>query len=97
MTTFKFFKEEQLENLVTFYGKEFTTYKDLQDVDAIIKVTGYFKDKARSLRLMKMALSYIFHVLDDKGKQIYLTVFVPKDFINANQFLKKIRGKYGWI
>ncbi|MCH5319777.1 MAG: hypothetical protein J1E38_08745 [Paramuribaculum sp.] len=47
------FKEEQLETLATFYGKDSTTYKDMQDVDAIIKAAGYFKDKDRSLRLMK--------------------------------------------
>ena len=39
------FKEEQLETLATFYGEDSTTYKDMQDVDAIIKAAGYFKDK----------------------------------------------------
>ena len=41
------FKEEQLETLATFYGEDSTTYKDMQDVDAIIKAAGYFKDKDR--------------------------------------------------
>ncbi|MCH5233889.1 MAG: helix-turn-helix transcriptional regulator, partial [Muribaculaceae bacterium] len=83
------FKDEQLETLATFYGEDSTTYKDMQDVDAIIKAAGYFKDKDRSLRLMKMALSYMFPVLDDKGKQADLTVFVPKDFIDAKPISKE--------
>ena len=87
------FKEKQLEILATFYGEDSTTYKDMQDVDAIIKAAGYFKDKVRSFRLMKMALSYIFPVLDDKGKQTDLTVFVLKDFIDAKPISKENQRK----
>ena len=87
------FKEEQLETLATFYGEDSTTYKDMQDVDAIIKAASYFKDKDRSLRLMKMALSYMFPVLDDKGKQADLTVFVPKDFIDVKPISKEDHQK----
>ena len=42
---------------------------------------------------MKMALSYIFPVLDDKGKQTDLTVFVPKDFIDAKPISKEEQWK----
>ena len=63
------FKEEQLETLATLYGEDSTTYKDMQDVVAIIKATGYFNDKDRAFRLMKMALCYMFPLFDEEGKQ----------------------------
>ena len=40
-----------------------------------------------------MALSHMFPVLDDKGKQADLTVFVPKDFIDAKPISKEDQRK----
>ena len=65
----------------------------MQDVDAIIKGDGYFKDKDRSLRLMKMALSYMFPVFDDMGEPTDLTVFIPKDFIDVKPISKEDQRK----
>ena len=45
---------------------------------------------------MKMALSYRFPVLDDKGKQTDLTVFVPKDFIDTKPISKENQRKM-WL
>ena len=87
------FKEKQLETLAALYVEEPTYYKDMQDVDTIIKAASYFKDKDRSLRLMKMAFSYMFPVLDDKGTQIDLTVYVPKDFIDVQPISKEDQRK----
>ena len=90
------FKEEQLETLATFYGEDSTTYKDMQDVDAIIQAASYFKDKDRSLRLMKMALSYMFPVFDDMGEPTDLIVFIPKDFIDVKTISKEDQRKM-WL
>ena len=43
-----------------------------------------------------MALSYMFPVLDDKGKQTDLTVFVPKDFIDVKTISKEDQRKM-WL
>lgn len=90
------FKDEQLEVLATFYGEEPTTYKDMQDVDMIIKSAEYFHDKDRAFRLMKMAFGYMFPVFDDMGKQTDSTVFIPKDIIEATPISKEIR-KQKWL
>ncbi|MCH5235891.1 MAG: hypothetical protein J1E16_11405, partial [Muribaculaceae bacterium] len=65
----------------------------MQDVDAIIKAAGYFKDKDRAFRLMRMAFFYMFPFFDDKGKQADLTVFVPKDFIDVKPISKEDQRK----
>ena len=87
------FKEKQLETLAALYGEEPTYYKDMQDVDVIIKAASYFKDKDRSFRLMKMALCYMFPVFDDMGEPTDLTVFIPKDFIDVKPISKEDQRK----
>ena len=42
---------------------------------------------------MNMALSYMFPVLDAKGKQTDLTVFIPKDFIDSKPISKENQRK----
>ena len=90
------FKDEQLDTLAIFYGEEATTYKDMQDVDAIIKSAGYFNNKDRAFWLMKMAFCYMFPVFDNEGKQTDLTVDIPKDIIDAMPISKEIQ-KQKWL
>ncbi|MCH5228237.1 MAG: helix-turn-helix transcriptional regulator, partial [Muribaculaceae bacterium] len=91
------FKDEQLEVLATFYGEEPPTYKDMQDVDAIIKATGYFfNDKDRAFLLVKMTFFYMFLVFDNEGKQTDFSVFIPKDIIETTPISKEIQ-KQKWL
>ena len=90
------FKDEQLDTLAIFYGEEPAIYKDMQDVDAIIKSAGYFNNKDRAFRLMKMAFCYMFPVFDNEGKQTDLTVDIPKDIIDAMPISKEIQ-KQKWL
>ena len=90
------FKDEQLETLAIFYGEEPVTYKDMQEVDTIIKSFGYFNDKDRAFRLMKIGFCYMFPVFDDMGKQTDMTVFIPKDIIETTPISKDIQ-KQKWL
>lgn len=90
------FKDEQLETLAIFYGEEPTAYKDMQDVDVIIKATEYFNDNDRAFRLMRMAFCYMFPVFDNEGKQTDLTVDIPKDIVDAMPISKEIQ-KQKWV
>lgn len=90
------FKDEQLETLAIFYGEEPTAYNDMQDVDAIIKATGYFNDKDWAFLLLKMAFFYMFPAFDNEGKQTDFSVFIPKDIIETTPISKEIQ-KQKWL
>ena len=53
------FKDEQLEVLAFLYGEEVSTYKDLQDVDNLLKKIGYNDNPERAIHLLELAINSI--------------------------------------
>ena len=49
------FKDEQLEVLASIYGEDVSIYKDMQDVDNLLKKIGYNEDSERAIYLLELA------------------------------------------
>ena len=46
------FKDEQLKVLASLYGEDVSTYKDMQDVDLLLKKIGYNDNPERAVYLL---------------------------------------------
>ena len=53
------FKDEQLEALASIYGEDVSTYKDMQDLDYLLKKIGYNDNPERAIHLLELALKAI--------------------------------------
>ena len=53
------FKDEQLGALASIYGEDVSIYKDMQDVDNLLKKIGYNEDSERAIYLLQLALKTI--------------------------------------
>lgn len=73
------FKDEPLDLLAALYGEDASTYKDMQDVDSILKVTGFYDNKERAVRLMKMAFQFMTPAYDENDRFKDFSVVIPKD------------------
>ena len=53
------FKDEQLALLAALYGENVSIYKDMQDLDYLLKKIGYNDNQERDINLLNLALKAI--------------------------------------
>ena len=85
------FKEEQLEALAALYGEEVSTFKDMQDVDFLLKKIGYNDDTERAIRLLTLALKAIIIPSTDDNSEERLSPEIPERLFNIQPVSKEFQ------
>ena len=85
------FKDEQLETLAALYGDDVSTYKDMQDVDLLLKKIGYYDNPERAVYLLEMALKAITIPSIDDNSEERLSPEVPEKLFNIQTVSKEFQ------
>ena len=85
------FKDEQLETLAALYGEEVSTFKDMQDVDFLLKKIGYNDDSERAIHLLTLALKAITIPLTNDDSEESLSPEIPEKLFNIQPVSKEFQ------
>ena len=85
------FKDEQLEVLAFLYGEEVSTYKDLQDMDNLLKKIGYNDDPNRAIRLLNLSLRAVTIPSYDDISKANLTSEITENLFHWEPISKELQ------
>lgn len=87
------FKDDQLELLVALYGEDVSSYKDMQDVDYLLKKIGYNDNPERAIHLLNLALRAVTIPSYDDSPKANLSSKIAEKPFNWEPFSKEIQQR----
>ena len=85
------FKDDQLDGLAFIYGEDVSTYKDMQDLDYLLREIGYNYNPGNAIHLLNLTLKAITipsetHPSDDK-----ISPEIKEKLFNLQSFSKEFQ------
>ena len=85
------FKDNQIELLAVLYGEEMSTYKDMQDLDYLLKKIGYNDNPERAIHLLNLALRAVTIPSYDDNPKANLTFEIAEKTFSLEPISKEIQ------
>ena len=85
------FKDEQLEVLASLYGEDVSTYKDMQDMDYLLKKIGYNDNPERAIYLLELVLKAIKKPLSHNSQREDSSSSIHRPIFSFNPISKEIQ------
>lgn len=85
------FKDNQIELLAVLYGEDMSTYKDMQDVDYLLKKIGYNDNPEGAIHLLNLALRAVTIPSYDDNPKANLTFEIAEKTFSLEPISKEIQ------